>query len=299
MSPTEQKGEGDVHVGGQAVIEGVMMRGSSSVAVAVRKPDDQISLKVEAKPRWTTYNPIYSLPFIRGVVTLAETLTLGMNTLMYSAEQAGAEEEKLSKAELSLSLTISILVTIALFIAGPAFVFSRLKALPINLIVLNLIEGSIRIAIFVAFLSIINLMPDMRRVFEYHGAEHKSINAYESFKEKPGFSPDKLTPASVKPFSALHPACGTSFLITVLIVSIIVFSFLGRPSFLLRVALKLLLLPVVAGISYEIIRLSRAENAPAILKALSAPGLWLQRLTTKEPDDSEIEVAIAALKAVI
>lgn len=297
MSP-EFSSKKSVHIGGQAVIEGVMMRGESSYAVAVRKPGKEISVKVESQPRWTAAYPILGFPFIRGIVTLAETLVLGMNTLMYSAEQAGDEKEKLSSKEVALSLTLSIMITILLFIALPAFVFSKLRATPLNTITLNLIEGSIRIAIFVGFLAAVNAMADMRRVFEYHGAEHKTINAYDDLKNKEGFSSDSLSPDAVKSYSPIHPSCGTSFLLTVLLVSIIVFSFLGRPSFLLRVLFKLLLLPVVAGVSYEIIRLARRNNSP-LTRTLVAPGMWLQKLTTREPDTSQIEVAIAALKAVI
>ncbi len=297
MSP-ELSSKKSVHIGGQAIIEGVMMRGESSYAVAVRKPDKDISVKVENQPRWTAANPILGFPFIRGIVTLAETLVLGMNTLMYSAEQAGDEKEKLSSKEVALSLTLSIVITVLLFIAFPAFVFSRLKAAPINTITLNLIEGSIRIGIFVGFLFAVNFMADMRRVFEYHGAEHKTINAYDDLRGKEGFSPALLSPDVIKKYSPIHPSCGTSFLLTVLLVSIIVFSFLGRPSFLLRVFFKLALLPVVAGISYEIIRLARQSASP-LTRALVTPGMWLQKLTTREPDTSQIEVAIAALKAVI
>jgi len=298
MNLEERSPKEHVHIGGQAVIEGVMMRGERSFAVAVRKPDREISVKIDKGARWTAANPLLGLVFIRGIVTLAETLVLGMNTLMYSAEQAGDEKEKLSSRELVFSLTLSVLITILLFIALPAFVFSRLRATPLNTITLNLIEGSIRIAIFVGFLFAVSFMADMKRVFEYHGAEHKTINAYDDLKAKDGFSPDGISPDTVKKYSPIHPSCGTSFLLMVLLTSIIVFSFLGRPSFLMRILLKLLLLPVVAGVSYEIIRLARRSPSP-LTRALVAPGMWLQKLTTREPDPSQIEVAIAALKAVI
>lgn len=289
----------DIHIGGQAVIEGVMMRGEDKVAVAVRKENGEITLKVENAPRWTAGNPVLGVPFIRGIITLAETLVLGINTLMYSAEQSGREEEKLSGKEIGLSLTLSIIITIVLFIVLPAAVFSKLRVLPINTITLNLIEGAIRISIFVGFLAAISFMPDMRRVFQYHGAEHKSIIAYEEMKKKDGFTPESLTPDSVKGYSKIHPSCGTSFLLMVFLVSVVLFSFLGRPDFLHRIALKLLMLPLVAAVAYEIIRLARKKDASPLVKLLVAPGMWLQKLTTREPDASQIEVAIAALKAVL
>jgi uncharacterized protein YqhQ len=289
----------DIHIGGQAVIEGVMMRGRDSVATAVRKPDKGIAIKKESSARWTSLNKFYSLPFIRGVITLAETLTLGIGSLTYSAELAGGEDEKLSKNEIAISLILSVLISIGLFIAVPAYIFTRLKSLPISTIELNLIEGAIRISIFLGFLVFVTLMPDMKRVFEYHGAEHKTINAYDELKSKPGFTVDQLNVETISKYSRIHPSCGTSFLLMVLIVSILTFSFIGRPSFLLRIGLKLLLMPVVAGIAYEMIRLARTNRNSAIARTFSAPGMWLQRLTTREPDPSQIEVAVTALKAVL
>jgi uncharacterized protein YqhQ len=286
-------------MGGQAVIEGVMMRSPDKAAVAVRKADGDIALKVEQIPRWTKANPVFALPFLRGIITLAETMVLGINSLMYSAEEAGGENEKITAKEMGISLTLSVLITIALFIALPAAVFAKLRALPIDTLVLNLIEGAIRISIFVGFLAAISFMPDMRRVFQYHGAEHKTINAYESLSEKSGFSTDDIKPEAVRNFSAIHPSCGTSFLLMVLLTSIVLFTFLGRPPFLQRIVLKLAMLPVVAGISYEIVRLARKKTAWPLVKFLVSPGMWLQKITTREPDASQIEVAIAALKAAL
>jgi uncharacterized protein YqhQ len=278
----------------------IMMRGEDHVATAVRKTDGSIVINKEYKPRWTSLKKFYSLPVIRGMVTLAETLGLGMASLTYSAEQAGTGEEKLSKTEISLSLVFSVLISIGLFIAVPAFIFSQLKALPISTLSLNLIEGSIRISIFLGFLFFVSLMPDMKRVFEYHGAEHKTINAYDELKLRPGFSPDELVPEKVNEYSRIHPSCGTSFLLTVLMVSIVMFSFIGRPTFLARIGLKLLLLPVIAGVSYELIRLARRKRNSVLAKTLSGPGMWLQGMvTTREPDKSQLEVAIAALKSVL
>jgi len=288
----------DVHIGGQAVIEGVMMRGENAVATAVRKPNNEISIKKENKARWTKANFLLGLPFVRGIVTLAETMTLGIGSLTYSATEAG-EEENISKTEMGFAFTLSIIFSIALFIALPAFAFSKLKMLPINTISLNIIEGLIRMTIFVGFLFLVNFMPDMKRVFEYHGAEHKTINAYHEMRSMEGFVPDALNPDSVRKYSKVHPSCGTSFILMVLLVSIFTFSFLGRPAFLMRVALKLSLLPVVAGISYEIIRLARHKKAPFIAKMLVAPGVLLQKITTREPDSGQIEVAISALKSVL
>jgi len=291
-------GKDDVQIGGQAVIEGVMMRGETSVATAVRKPDNQISVKREEAARWSRAHPLLGLPFIRGMATLAETMVLGISSLSYSAAEAEVEGEKLSGKDIGISLALSLLITVALFIMLPAFVFSRLRETAINTLTLNLIEGAIRISIFTGFLLAVNLLPDMRRVFQYHGAEHKTIMAYSKLKKEPGFSFDSFTPDRVRDYSRIHPSCGTSFLLMVLLISIFTFSLIGRPSFAVRVAMKLALLPVIAGISYEIIRMARRENAPFIFRMLVFPGMLLQKLTTREPDPGQIEVAIEALKAV-
>jgi len=283
------------NIGGQAVIEGVMMRGPKSYAISARNPKGQIVSRITPHTAWSKRNWFLGLPFIRGTVILMESLVLGIRALEYSANVSLEEEEQsISKGEFIFSFFISMLFAVALFIALPAYLFSRLKGLAIPLVSLNLIEGLVRISIFLIFITIISLMKDMRRVFEYHGAEHKAIYLYDEVRDK-----SKLNIKDAQTHSTLHASCGTSFLLIVLVVSILVFSFLGRPGFIQRIGLKLLLLPLIAGISYEFIRLARKKDAPLWARILVTPGKWLQLLTTREPSDDQVEVAIEALKNVV
>ena len=295
------KNNSKISIGGQAVIEGVLMRSPHAVALAVRKPSGEITLEREDNIAWTKRHFLLGLPFIRGVITLAETLSLGMKSLMRSADISMEEEgKKINKLEYAFSLTLSIAFSIGLFFAAPAFIFSLLKSLNISTITLNLIEGLVRIAIFLTFLFTVSFMPDMRRVFEYHGAEHKSIFLFEELKEKKVEDiKGALTVEGTKKFSTKHPSCGTSFIIFVLLISIITFSFLGRPTFLMRILYKISLLPLITGMAYELIKFSSRHNKNILVKILIAPGLLLQRITTKEPKDDQVEVAIEALKAVL
>ncbi|MFA4859048.1 MAG: DUF1385 domain-containing protein [Candidatus Margulisiibacteriota bacterium] len=287
--------ENQLAIGGQAVIEGVLMRSQTAWAVAVRTPDHKIIIQKKDEIPWTKRYKILGLPIVRGAATLVETMLLGIKAINYSTNQSLPDpKEKLSKNELIFSLLVSFAVAILLFIVTPAFIFASLKGLGINTILLNLIEGTIRLSIFLIFLLAISFMPDMRRVFEYHGAEHLAVHLYDKVKDK-----NQLTIAACRQFNTQHPSCGTSFIMVVLVVSVIVFSFLGRPDLLARVGLKLLLLPLVAGIAYEIIRVARRPNAPFFFKILVAPGMWLQLITTRNPSDDQIEVALAALKEVI
>jgi uncharacterized protein YqhQ len=282
-------------IGGQAVIEGVLMRSQTAWAVAVRTPDHKISIQKKEEIPWTKRHKILGLPIIRGAVTLVETMRLGIQAINYSANLGLADpKEQITKRELIFSLLISFTVAIILFIVTPAFIFTSIKGLGINTILLNLIEGLIRLSIFLVFLLAISFMSDMRQVFEYHGAEHLSIHLYDKVKDK-----NQLTVAACRQFNTQHPSCGTSFIMVVLVVSVIVFSFLGRPDLLARVGLKLLLLPLVAGIAYEIIKMARRYPSALILKILVAPGMWLQYITTKNPSDDQLEVALAALKEVV
>ncbi|MFO7319049.1 MAG: DUF1385 domain-containing protein [Clostridia bacterium] len=280
------------YYGGQAVIEGVMMRGQTSLAIAVRKPSGEIVTKEEKISSVTERFPILKRPLIRGSVALVEALVLGIRALNYSASQfAGEEEEQLGPKEIALTLALSLLLTVGLFIVLPAFVIRQIQGYIASNVLLNTVEGLIKIAFFLAYVAAISLMKDIRRVFQYHGAEHKAINCYEAG--------DPLTVEAVRSHSLIHKRCGTSFIIFVLLVSIFVFSFFGRPPFLQRVLLHLALLPVVAGISYELIRLAGRKDSPWIIDVLSRPGMWTQRLTTREPDDEQIEVAIQSLRAVL
>lgn len=276
-------------VGGQAVIEGVMMRGFGKVATAVRKPDGEIDVQLKPVKSVADKYPILKLPFLRGSVTLFESLILGIRALSFSAQTAGEEDEQLSDREMAGTIFFALILAAVLFIAIPTFAAKFLKTLTEDPFLLNVAEGFVRMAIFFAYIFAISRMEDIQRVFQYHGAEHKTIFCYEA--DLP------LTVENVKKFPRLHPRCGTGFLLIVMIVSIFVFAFLGWPELWLRILSRILLLPVVAGIAYEMIRFSsRSKNS--IVRAAIMPGLWLQYLTTREPDDSMIEVAIASLNAV-
>lgn len=291
-------------IGGQAVIEGVMMRGHSSIATAVRKGNDIIVKKDMVKPLTRKYK-ILSIPFIRGTVALIDSLIIGIRTLTYSAELIEGEDEEPSKFELFLkrifgdklddvvmyfSVALSLVISIIIFFIGPTYVAGFLKRYTENTFLINFFEGVLRVAIFIAYLALISRMNDIRRVFEYHGAEHKTIHCFEHEEE--------LTVENARKYTTLHPRCGTNFLFIVMIVSIIVFSFLKWPTLYIRIISRVLLLPVVAGISYEVIKIA-GHSDNRIIAALVYPGLLLQKLTTKEPDDSQLEVAIASLKSVL
>ncbi len=279
-------------VGGQAVIEGVMMRHGDKIAVAVRTPDKDIETREQIYVSFTRRYKFLGLRFIRGFVSLFEMMVIGIKTLLYSADVAMKyEEKKPPKWHTVVSLLTGIALAIFLFIVIPAYLFALLRAYIGSTILLNIIEGCIRLSIFLGFLASTLLMPDMRRVFMYHGAEHKTVFAWENGQD--------LTLENIKAFSTRHPRCGTSFMMVVIVISILVFSLLGRPDFLQRVIYKLMLLPVVAGISYEIIRFTGKYRERSWAAFLSWPGLMLQKITTREPTNDQIEVAIAALKKVI
>ena len=277
-----------IYVGGQAVIEGVMMRGPEYIATAVRTPSGEITVKMDAVHSITERYPILKKPFLRGTVALCESLVYGMKSLSYSAQAAGEEDEQITNTEMALTMAFSIVLAIVFFLLIPTYAVKFIPGIEHSAVWMNIVEGVLRLAIFLLYIWGISLTKDIRRVFEYHGAEHKTIWTYESGQE--------LTVENVRRHSRLHPRCGTNFLLIVMVVSIFVFAFLGWPSLLERVASRIVLMPVVAGISYEMIRLaSRTESA--LLQALFKPGLWLQYLTTREPHDDQIEVAIRALEA--
>ncbi len=279
-------------IGGQAVIEGVMMRGKNLISVAVRRPDGGISLMKEHIIPTSKKIKVLGLPFLRGTAVLADALYLGIKALSYSANEALGEEEKLNAWSMTVAFTMAIGMFILLFVFLPLSVAQiTSKFYANNVIMFNLVEGLVRIAIFLGYIWIISLFPDIKRVFQYHGAEHKTIHAYENNVP--------LTPEEAKRYTTLHPRCGTSFLMVSMIVMIILYSFLGRPSFLIRFTSRILLIPVVVGVSYEFLRFSSDNLKNIFVKILIAPGLWLQKLTTKEPDEKQLEVAIEALKAVL
>lgn len=278
--------------GGQAIIEGVMMRHGNKIAAAVRSPNKEIVFQEREYVSLTKRYKILGWMFIRGTIILFEMMFVGIKALMFSAEVALSEEERKPKEwEMYLSFVISFAMAIFFFIVVPAFFFTQIKPFVGNLLLLNFLEGCLRMFIFLCFLASTLFMQDMRRVYMYHGAEHKTVFAWENGRE--------LTVQNVKDFSTHHPRCGTSFILFVMIVSILVFSVLGRPDFFHRVIFKLTLLPVVAGISYEAIRFTGKYSHSKLVKMLSWPGLTLQKITTREPDDDQIEIAIAAMKKVI
>src|SRR5690554_6130166 len=281
---------GKFNYGGQAVIEGVMMRGQYHAAVAVRKADQSITVLEENLRPWSDRFPILKKPILRGSVALVESLIMGLRSLNYSASQFGEAEEQLTTKELVLTMAFALVLTVALFIVLPAFLLRFVQSYISSNIVVNLVEGVIKTSIFVLYIAAIAWMEDIKRVFAYHGAEHKTINCYEAGEE--------LTVENVRKHSRIHARCGTNFLLIVLFTSVFVFSFFGRPPFLQRILIHVAIMPLVAGLSYELIRKAGQKDCHPIFRWLARPGMILQGLTTKEPDHSQIEVAISALKAV-
>lgn len=280
-------------VGGQAVIEGVMMRRGSRVGIAVRRSPEEIVVLQENFTSLAERYSFFKLPIFRGMLSFIEALVLGVRTLSRSADLALQEEEvELKGWELPLTVIFSLALGVALFILLPTFLIRLLtgSAPAYYPIFLNLLEGLIRLLIFVIYIFLISRWGEVERLFSYHGAEHKAVACFEAGQE--------LTVENVRPFSRRHPRCGTSFILIVMLVSIVLFSFFGWPSLWQRVAIRLLLLPLVAGLSYEAIRWAGVSKSP-LVRLVSAPGLWLQNLTTREPQDDQLEVGIKALKAVL
>ena len=277
------------HYGGQAVIEGVMMRGQKTMVTAVRRPDGELAINTQ--PLATIYAGwMRKTPLIRGVIVLIEALVLGIKTLLYSANVSlEEEEEKISGGLIWAMVILSLAMAIALFFLAPLFL-TRLLNIESPLL-FNLVDGFIRLAIFIAYLKLLTLMPDIKRVFAYHGAEHKTVNAYEDGVP--------LEVEAIKEYSTAHVRCGTSFLFAVLIIAILVFSLVGLPSLWLMVLSRVILIPVIAALGYEVTYFGARHIKNGFVKAVLAPGLWLQTLTTREPDDSQLEVAISALKKVV
>ncbi len=277
------------YYGGQAVIEGVMMRGQKTVVTAVRRPNGSLSIEPQTLPKAYT-GRMRKAPLIRGIIVLIESLVLGVKTLFYSANVSLEEEgEEISGWFLWLIVAGSLVFAVALFFLTPLFL-TRLFNFDSTLI-FNLVDGIIRVVIIIVYISLMRLMPDIKRVFAYHGAEHKVANAYENGVP--------LELDAVKNYSTANARCGTSFIFTVLIISIIVFAVTGLHSAWLMVLSRIILIPVIAALSYEVIYFSSRHINNSLVKAVVTPGLWLQSLTTREPDDSQIEVALAAFKKVI
>jgi uncharacterized protein YqhQ len=293
-------------IGGQALIEGIMMRGPKDIAIAVRKPDGDVVLKkdpIKSLPKI----PMLKWPLVRGSVALISSMVVGMKALTYSAEffDVEGEAEGESKFEkwlyeklgdkadnviIAFSMILAMVFAFGLFGVLPTVLTTFFKTFIVNRWALATVEGLMKIALFLTYITLISKMKDVRRVFEYHGAEHKAIHCFEAGEE--------LTVENVRKYSRLHPRCGTSFILYVLVISIMIFSVVSWNSILMRVGLKVLLFPLVAGLSYEILKIAGKSDSPFV-GALSYPGLQLQRITTSEPDDGQIEIAIVAMKAVL
>jgi uncharacterized protein YqhQ len=278
------------YMGGQAVMEGVMMRGEHSWAVAVRMPQGEIEVDVKDAPRWA--DRYSKVPLLRGVMALAESLALGFKALAWSANRQIPEEEQISSRAMGWTIGISLAFFTAIFIITPAVAANGLgDVLHLDGFWFHVAEGAIRIGIFLGYLLLIGAIPDIKRVFQYHGAEHKAIAAYENDAE--------LTPAAAQRFSTEHVRCGTNFLLTVMVVTIVVYSFVGRPGWLLLLGSRVVLIPLIAGLSYEVIRFAAKHMQWRWVRVLMRPGLALQRLTTREPTLDQVEVAVVSLRAVL
>jgi uncharacterized protein YqhQ len=273
-------------VGGQAVIEGVMMRAPGAWSVTVRKPDDTIVAQRHVLGRLADRNRAARIPFVRGIVVLWESLSLGFRALSWSAEMAAGEEEQpLSKTQIGWTMALAFALFAGIFIVLPALAAGALSGE--SGILFNVSEGAIRLALFIAYIWAIGRSAEIGRVFEYHGAEHMSIHAYEAG--------EPLSVESVRRYPPEHPRCGTSFLLIVVLGSIILFSFFGRPGWVFLVTSRLIGIPIIAGIAYELLRWSGTRSTGWLAHALAAPGIWLQKLTTRVPDEAQIEVAISSL----
>jgi uncharacterized protein YqhQ len=287
------------NVGGQAVLEGVMMRGPGNWAVAVRTPSGQIAQVARPIDSAMARHFVFRLPIIRGVMALGESLAIGFRALAISANYAQQTERdldegdhidtELSRGALIFAFAIAIGFAVMVFKVGPALITDTLPISSGGWFVI--VEGLIRVSMFVAYLALISLLPDLRRVFQYHAAEHKAINAYEAG--------EPLEPEVVQRFSLIHPRCGTAFLLWVMVIAIFVFAFFGRPTWYWLIATRILLLPLIAGLAYELIRFAGKHQDNRVVMTLLAPGLWLQRLTTREPSLDQLEVSIRALREVL
>jgi uncharacterized protein YqhQ len=286
----------DAPVGGQAVLEGVMMRGVSTWAVAVRNPDGQIELSSESLVPWAQRHRLWRLPILRGVVALGESMKIGFKALAISANAQLEDDEEGEAEEIGgwvwgLTIAFSLALAIGLFFVIPVGLTSLIKDQLGSAFLFWLVEGVLRTAIFIGYIVVISRLPDLRRVFEYHGAEHKTISCYEA--------EDELVPARAKLYSRLHPRCGTSFLLIVMVVAIFVFAPLGLPAWYWLLASRILGIPLIAGISYEVIKWAGRNRRKRWVRGVMWPGLMLQNLTTREPDEEQLAVAIAALEKVL
>jgi uncharacterized protein YqhQ len=281
----------DHYYGGQALLEGVMMRGRDHWAVAVRRPDRSIHVESHDIDSIARRHPILAKPGLRGVIALGQALSIGVKALTISANQSVEDEERLTPRQMGFSMALAFVVFIAVFVIGPYLGFRAFRGAVPSSFLRNLLEGLLRVALFLGYLFLIGQMKDIRRVFEYHGAEHKTIAAYEHG--------DPLEPAAVDRYSTLHVRCGTNFLLIVMLLAVLIYSFFSVQGLLFGILLRVVTIPVIAGISYELLRLGAKFSNSLVMRALMAPGLWLQKITTKPPDRSQIEVAIASFEEVL
>ncbi len=282
----------DAPVGGQAILEGVMMRGVSTWAAAVRTPDGEIEITSEPVVSWARRHRILRIPVVRGVVALAESLKIGFRALAFSANAPlDEDEEPIGGFTWGLTVALSLALAVGLFFVIPVGLTSLIKDQLGSAVLFWLVEGVVRTAIFIGYIAAISRLPDLRRVFEYHGAEHKTISCFEAG--------DELSPARAARYSRLHPRCGTSFLLIVMVLAIFVFAPLGLPEWYWLVLSRVLGIPLIAGLSYEVIKWAGRNRRRAWVRTLMWPGLMLQNLTTREPDHDQLAVAIASLEEVL
>ncbi len=278
----------EITLGGQAVIEGVLMRTRTHYAVAVRNEKGKIIVKKETIVTASERFKLLKLPILRGVLALYETLVIGFGALMYSVDVSSGEGEKLSRKEIAFSIFLSILLAVGIFIALPFFLASLITK---HNLAFNLLDGLLRLVALFGYLIVISFFRDVRRLFQYHGAEHMTIHAYERR--------EKLVPTNIRKYPTMHPRCGTSFLLIVVILSILVFSLITADGFVLKFFSRILLIPLVAGLSYELLKFSAKHQGSVLVKPFTLPGIWLQYITTKRPDSSQIDVAVASLNALV
>ena len=278
--------------GGQAVVEGVMMRGADHWAVAVREPAGTVYVESHAIESIAERHPIWRKPFLRGILVLGQSLSIGVRALLIASNHAVEEEQQLTRRQIGVSLTVAMILFVVVFILGPTALFAWAEdRTAANGLAANVAEGVFRVALFVGYLWLIGRTKDIRRVFAYHGAEHKTIAAYEH--------DDDLTPDRIDRYPKEHVRCGTNFLIIVMITTIFVFTLFGTPGILWRLVSRVIAIPIIAGVAYEALRLGARFPGSPVMRALMAPGIWLQRITTRQPDHGQIEVAVTSFKEVL
>jgi uncharacterized protein YqhQ len=277
--------------GGQAVVEGVMMRGADHWAVAVRKPSGDIHVESHDIDSVARRHPFFAKPFLRGIIVLGQSLAIGTRALLIATNQSMDDDEQLTSRQVGIALALAMIFFVAIFVLGPTVLFAWIQDEVGGGVLTNILEGLFRVGLFVAYLWLIGKTKDIHRVFEYHGAEHKTIAAFEHG--------DPLDPEHVDRYSTVHVRCGTNFLIIVMVITIFVFTLFGTPGFWWRIGSRLIAIPVIAGVAYEALRLGARFPTSLVMRGLMAPGLWLQKITTQKPDRGQIQVAIASFDEVL